>query len=61
VRPSILEMLAVIVELIEKFEFAPPADRPVMQRVRAGAVMAPFIKGKFEERSQMPLEVSFAS
>ena len=54
-------MLAVIVELIEKFEFAPPADRPVMQRVRAGAVMAPFIKGKFEERSQMPLEVSFAS
>ncbi|KAJ7753353.1 cytochrome P450 [Mycena maculata] len=59
-RFAILEMLAVIVELIEKFEFAPPPDRPVMQRVRAGAVMAPFIKDKFEERVQMPLSVSLA-
>ncbi|KAJ6561561.1 cytochrome P450 [Mycena vulgaris] len=60
-RFAILEMLAVIVELIEKFEFAPPADKPLMQRVRAGAVMAPFVEGKFEERTQMPLSVSFAS
>jgi len=56
-RFTILELQAIIVELIENFEFAIPADKPDIQRVPAG-VMVPMIRGKMRLGSQMPLKIS---
>ncbi|KAF5314441.1 hypothetical protein D9619_011872 [Psilocybe cf. subviscida] len=57
-RFALTEMQSTVVELIENFEFAPPADKNIkMLRTPVGAIMAPMIEGKFDERTQMPLGV----
>lgn len=51
-------MQSTVVELVENFEFAAPADMNIkMLRTPVGAIMAPMIEGKFDERTQMPLGV----
>ena len=57
---SLLEMQSTVVELIENFELSPPpgSEKIEMLRVPVGAIMAPMVKGKFHERTQMPLGVS---
>lgn len=54
-------MQSTVVELVENFEFSPPpsSEKIEMLRVPVGAIMAPMVKGKFDERTQMPLGVSF--
>lgn len=51
-----MEMQAILVELIEKFEFQPVEGVDIM-RVPAGA-MIPMVRGKMQEGSQMPLYIS---
>lgn len=52
-------MQSTVVELVENFEFTPPPidEKLEMLRTPVGAIMAPMIKGKFHERTQMPLGV----
>ncbi|KAF7979342.1 hypothetical protein HWV62_42767 [Athelia sp. TMB] len=59
-RFALLEMQSTVVELIENFELSPPPgqEKIEMLRVPVGAIMAPMVKGKFHERTQMPLGVS---
>ncbi|EMD35307.1 hypothetical protein CERSUDRAFT_116112 [Gelatoporia subvermispora B] len=56
-RFSILEMQAILVELLENFEFAVPDDKPEIQRVPAGLMM-PMIRNKMHLGTQMPLKIS---
>ena len=53
-------MQSTVVELVKKFEFAPPISKEKIEmlRVPVGAIMSPMIKDKFDERTQMPLAVS---
>ena len=53
----VIELQAIVVELLENFEFAIPDDKPDIQRV-AGGLMIPMIRGKPELGSQMPLKVT---
>lgn len=54
-------MQSTVVELVENFEFTPPPTKEKlnMLRVPVGAIMAPMVDGKFDERTQMPLGVTF--
>jgi hypothetical protein len=56
----VLEMQSTVVELVKKFEFAPPISKEKieMPRVPVGAIMSRMIKDKFDERTQMPLAVT---
>ncbi|KZS99422.1 cytochrome P450 [Laetiporus sulphureus 93-53] len=56
-RFAILELQAILVELLERFEFGIPAETPDIQRVPAG-VMLPMIRNKMQLGSQMPLQVT---
>ncbi|THU82019.1 cytochrome P450 [Dendrothele bispora CBS 962.96] len=58
-RFALTEMQSTVIELIENFEFAPPTDqgKVKMLRVPIGAIMAPMIEGRIDERTQMPLGV----
>ncbi|CDO77274.1 hypothetical protein BN946_scf184753.g24 [Trametes cinnabarina] len=56
-RFSIIEMQAILVELIEQFEFAVPEDKPEIIRFAAGLV-APLVKDDMQAGPQMPLRVS---
>jgi len=56
-RFAILEMQAILVELIENFEFALPADKPDVMRVPTG-ITTPMIRGKMHLGAQMPLKVT---
>jgi len=56
---SILEMQAVLVELVENFEFRFPEGVEII-RLNAG-LMASMVDGKMHEGAQMPLEVSVVS
>ncbi|KAH9935136.1 PAH-inducible cytochrome P450 monooxygenase PC-PAH 1 [Epithele typhae] len=58
-RFSIIEMQAILVELIEHFEFAIPDDKPEILRYPAGLV-APLVKSDMAAGPQMPLRVSLA-
>ncbi|KAJ7753348.1 cytochrome P450 [Mycena maculata] len=60
-RFALLEMQSTIVELIENVKLTPPPGMEdiVMMRVPVGAIMAPMVKGKFDQRTQMPLGVEF--
>ncbi|KAK7012920.1 cytochrome P450 [Favolaschia claudopus] len=60
-RFALLEMQSTITELIENIKFTPPPgmDDIEMLRVPVGAIMAPMVKGKLHERTQMPLGVEF--
>ncbi|KAG2756654.1 cytochrome P450 [Suillus brevipes Sb2] len=55
-RFALLETQAVLVELVENFEYRFPEGVEVI-RLNAG-LMAPMIEGKMDEGLQMPLEVS---
>ncbi|KAI0779018.1 PAH-inducible cytochrome P450 monooxygenase PC-PAH 1 [Trametes elegans] len=54
---SIIEMQAILVELIEQFEFTIPEDKPEIIRFPAGLV-APLVKDDMAAGPQMPLRVS---
>lgn len=54
---SLVEMQAILVELIETFEFSLPGDDIEIQRVSAG-IMVPMVRGRMHEGTQMPLRVS---
>ncbi|KAG2147652.1 cytochrome P450 [Suillus clintonianus] len=56
---GLLEMQAVLVELVENFEYQFPEGVEVI-RLNAG-LMAPMIEGKMHEGIQMPLEVTLIS
>ncbi|KAM5532813.1 hypothetical protein V8D89_013532 [Ganoderma adspersum] len=56
-RFSIIEMQAILVELIEHFEFAIPEDKPEIVRFPAGLV-APLVKSEMHLGPQMPLRIS---
>ncbi|KAI0714601.1 cytochrome P450 [Earliella scabrosa] len=56
-RFSIIEMQAILVELIEHFEFAIPEDNPQIVRFPAGLV-APLVMSEMAAGPQMPLRVS---
>ncbi len=56
---SLYQLQAVTAELIEKFEFALPVDKPHIRRA-PGAVMLPIVDGKEELGSAMSLRVSIA-
>ncbi|KAG0695495.1 cytochrome P450 [Suillus ampliporus] len=58
-RFAVLEMQAVLVELIENFEYRFPEGVEVI-RLNAG-LMAPMVEGKMDEGLQMPLEVTVIS
>jgi hypothetical protein len=55
-----VELQAFLVELIDKFNFAPTED---MARVRraSGFVMIPALEGEKQKGSQLPLLISSAS
>lgn len=53
----IIEMQAILVELIEKFEFTIPEDKPEIIRFPAG-LMTPLVASEMHLGSQMPLRVS---
>ncbi|KAG1831991.1 hypothetical protein DFJ58DRAFT_848085 [Suillus subalutaceus] len=55
-RFAVLEMQAVLVELVENFEYRFPEGVEII-RLNAG-LMAPMVEGKMHEGVQMPLEVS---
>ncbi|KAI0719203.1 PAH-inducible cytochrome P450 monooxygenase PC-PAH 1 [Fomitopsis betulina] len=56
-RFTVIELQAIVVELLENFAFAIPEDKPDIQRV-AGGLMIPMIRGRPELGSQMPLKVT---
>lgn len=51
-----IEMQAIVADLIEHFRFSIPDDKPEIVRAPS-MLMAPMIKGKEHEGSQMPLHV----
>ena len=53
----IIEMQAILVELIEHFEFSIPDDKPEIVRFPAGLVV-PLVKSDMAAGPQMPLRVS---
>ncbi|KAF8902797.1 cytochrome P450 [Gymnopilus junonius] len=57
-RFGLTEMQSILVELIENFEFCPPTNKNVkVLRTHAGALMAPMVKGGFNEGTQMPIGI----
>nr|VWP01841.1 C2H2-type domain-containing protein [Ganoderma boninense] len=61
-RFSLIEMQAFIAELVENFQFDPPAEKVEIQRALAGVIFAmfPVVKGKADEGGAMPLKISLA-
>jgi hypothetical protein len=55
-----VELQVFLVELIEKFKFAPTEDIVRVQRL-AGLVMTPTLEGEKQKSSQLPLLISSAS
>jgi hypothetical protein len=53
---SLLEMQAILVELIENFEFHED-EKATIQRVPSG-LMIPMVNGRMHEGTQLPLKVS---
>ncbi|PIL24888.1 cytochrome P450 [Ganoderma sinense ZZ0214-1] len=56
-RFAMIEMQAILVEMIEHFEFAIPEDKPEIVRFPAGLV-APLVKSEMHLGPQMPLRIS---
>lgn len=54
---SIIEMQAILVELIEQFEFTIPDDKPTIISFPAGLTV-PLVKEDMKAGPQMPLMVS---
>ncbi|KAI0356394.1 PAH-inducible cytochrome P450 monooxygenase PC-PAH 4 [Trametes cingulata] len=63
-RFSVIEMQALLAELIEAFQFSLPVgaggEKPELQRAPSGLAMIPLIRGKEELGPAMPLRVSLA-
>ncbi|KAI0697725.1 cytochrome P450 [Cerioporus squamosus] len=59
-RFTVIEMQALVAELVENFRFAPPSEDVVIQRSPAGPVMTPTLRGKEDEGTAMPLRISLA-
>ncbi|KAI0373422.1 PAH-inducible cytochrome P450 monooxygenase PC-PAH 4 [Pilatotrama ljubarskyi] len=61
-RFSVIEMQALIAELVEAFQFRPPVgsgtEKPELQRAPSGLVMIPLIRGKEELGPAMPLRIA---
>lgn len=53
----IIELQAIIVELVENFRYNIPEEKPEIARIPAG-IMGPVVKGKMYEGIQMPLHVT---
>ena len=55
-------MQAFIAELVENFQFDPPAEKVEIQRALSGVIFAmfPVVKGKAEEGGAMPIKISLA-
>jgi len=60
--PRIIEMQAFLAELVENFQFDPPAERVEIQRALAAMVfgMFPVVKGEADRGGAMPIRISFA-
>lgn len=56
-RFTVLEIQAVLAELLGNFEFTLPDNKPDIQRVPAG-VTIPMIRNKTQLGSQMPLKIT---
>nr|BAL05189.1 cytochrome P450 [Phanerodontia chrysosporium] len=56
-RFSLIEMQAIVADLVENFKFSIPPEKPEIIRVPAG-IMGPMVKGKMHEGLQMPLHVT---
>ncbi|KAI1791251.1 cytochrome P450 [Ganoderma leucocontextum] len=61
-RFSLIEMQAFLAELVENFQFDPPAEKVEIQRALAGFVfgMFPVIKGQADRGGAMPIRISLA-
>ncbi|KAM5543175.1 hypothetical protein V8D89_003049 [Ganoderma adspersum] len=57
---SIIEMQAFLAELLENFQFDPPAEKMEMQRALAGFIMFPVVKGQANRGGAMPIRISLA-
>ena len=55
-RFSLIELQAILVGLIENFEFSLPPEKLEILRMPIG-VMSPMVKGRLEEGVMMPLTV----
>ena len=55
-------MQAFLAELVENFQFDPPAEKVEIQRALAGFVfgMFPVVKGQADRGGAMPIRISFA-
>jgi len=56
-RFAILEMQAILIELLENFEFSPPPGNVEIIRGPAG-IMTPMVKGATKRRGNLPLTVT---
>ncbi|PIL34049.1 cytochrome P450 [Ganoderma sinense ZZ0214-1] len=61
-RFSLIEMQAFVTELVENFQFDPPAEKVEIQRAFAGFVfgMFPVVKGQADRGGAMPIRISLA-
>lgn len=55
-RDSLIELQAILVEMIENFEFSLPKGVEIL-RLPAG-IMIPMVKGRMHEGTQMPLNLT---
>ena len=53
----LIEMQAIVTDLVENFKFALPEDKPEILRAPLG-IMGPMIKGKLNEGMRLPLHVT---
>ena len=53
----LIEMQAIVSDLVENFKFALPEDKPEILRAPV-LVMGPMIKGKLNEGMKLPLHVT---
>ncbi|KIP07386.1 hypothetical protein PHLGIDRAFT_19184 [Phlebiopsis gigantea 11061_1 CR5-6] len=56
-RFSVIEMQAIVADLIENFKFSIPDEKPEIVRVPAG-IMGPMVRGREKEGMLMPLRVT---
>ncbi|KAF8518692.1 cytochrome P450 [Hysterangium stoloniferum] len=56
-RFAVLELQAILIVLIQNFEFSPAPHNPVMRQVMA-PTLVPMVKGEEKRGSQMPMSIS---
>ena len=55
-----IEIQALITEVVETFEFREPSEKVELLRALGGALMLPIVRGREEEGTLLPLSVSVA-